>query len=143
MKSKLLLIALSGATLLAGGCAIVPVNEPHHSALVVRIAPPPLRYEYIGPPPVVGHIWIGGYWNWVDVRYVWVPGYWVAPRPGYYWVPHRWERHGDHWHPRGGRWDRGHGPRFEHRAKPPRMERNGRDRDDRRGRDRDRDWDDW
>lgn len=129
MKVGLLLTALAGATILVGGCAVVPVGDPYYDAPVVRVAPPPPQYEYYGAPPVVGHIWIGGYWNWVGARYVWIPGRWEAPRPGYYWAPHRWERQGDHWRPHGGRWERGERPhvvvppapppRIEHRAPPP------------------------
>lgn len=128
MKGKLLLTALTGVTMLVGGCAVVPVDDPYYNAPVVRVAPPPPRYEYVGTPPVVGYIWIGGYWNWVGARYIWVPGRWEAPRPGYYWAPHRWERQGEHWRSHGGRWERGDRPhvvvspapppRIEHRAPP-------------------------
>lgn len=128
MKGKLLLTALAGATILVGGCAVVPVDDPYYDAPVVRVAPPPPQYEYVGTPPVIGYIWIGGYWNWIGTRHVWVPGRWEAPRPGYHWAPHRWERHDDHWRPYGGRWERGDPPRviappprIEHRAPPPPM----------------------
>jgi hypothetical protein len=132
MKTKLLLTALASATVLIGGCAVYPAQDPYYDydAPVVRVAPPPPQYEYIGTPPVVGHIWIGGYWNWVGARYLWVPGRWDAPRPGYHWAPHRWERQGEHWRPYSGRWERGDPPRviappprIEHRPPPPRIER--------------------
>lgn len=91
---------------LVSGCTSYPVYEPRYDyGQAVSIAPPPSRYEYSGYPPVVGHIWIGGYWNWAGGSYAWVPGRWEAPRPGYYWTPHRWERDGSHWRQFGGRWE--------------------------------------
>lgn len=102
---KLLTAGAVLASLLLGGCATTyRYDEP-----VVRVAPPPPYVEYVGAPPVVGHIWIGGNWNWGGTRYVWVPGRWEAPRPGYQWVPHRWERDGDRWRQSGGRWEHGGG----------------------------------
>lgn len=102
---------LAGMTLLVGGCAVVAVDDPyrdyHYGSPVVSIAPPPPRYEYIGVPPVVGHIWIDGYWDWGGSRYQWVPGRWESPRPGYHWSPFRWERHGNDWRRQGGRWEGG------------------------------------
>lgn len=98
---------------LVAGCVVTPVPRygysdyyDYHESLIV--APPPPRVEYIGPPPVTGQIWIGGYWNWVerDRRHAWVPGYWSAPRAGHRWVPHRWERRGDKWREHRGRWER-------------------------------------
>lgn len=125
MKRKFSLAALALASLL-GGCAVYPERDPYYDHSV-RVAPPPLQYEYPGSPPVVGYVWITGYWNWVGVRYVWVPGRWEAPRPGYYWVPHRWEREGEHWRQHGGRWERDTRPHFEPQPAPrqpaPRVER--------------------
>lgn len=127
MKGKLLLTALASATIMVGGCAVVPVDDPYYDAPVVRVAPPPPQYEYMGTPPVIGYVWIGGYWNWIGARYVWVPGRWDAPRPGHVWTPYRWERDGDHWRRHGGRWEPDHRPhvapppqpRYEQRAPPP------------------------
>jgi hypothetical protein len=147
MTSKLLLTTLASATLLVGGCAVYPAYDSYYDgydAPVVHVAPPPPQYEYIGAPPVMGHVWIGGYWDWVDRsnRYHWVPGRWDAPRPGHIWTPYRWERDGDRWRRNGGRWEpdrhpqpRPHvippapSPRFDHRdgpsgmPPPPRYER--------------------
>lgn len=110
MKRKLTLSMIVVAAL-AGGCATYPDDDYYdHDRPVVRVAPPPVPYEYPGYAPAVGYVWIGGYWNWIGVRYVWVPGRWEAPRPGYIWVPHRWEHHNDHWRPQGGRWERDHRP---------------------------------
>lgn len=112
MKSKITLSSLLLAIALSG-CVVSPAPPARtvYYREPVMVAPPPPRVEYIGPPPVVGHLWIGGFWNWSGNRHEWVPGHWEAPRPGYGWVPHRWERDGDHWRMQGGHWEE----RREHR----------------------------
>jgi hypothetical protein len=129
MKVSLLPTLLTGMAMLVSGCAVVAVDDPYgyyYDAPVVQVAPPPPRYEFIGSPPVAGHIWIGGYWDWVGSRYHWTPGRWEAPRHGYSWSPYRWNREGDHWRRHGGRWDREHDfkphPRPVPPAPPPRYE---------------------
>jgi len=70
------------------------------------MAPPAPQVEYFGAPPVVGYVWISGYWNWVGGRHVWVSGRWAAPpRPGQRWVPHQWHRQGDGWRLNHGHWE--------------------------------------
>lgn len=103
MKTKL---ALAIAVLVSNACVVAPT--PYDA--VVTVAPPPPRVEYQGYPPVVGYVWIGGYWLWTGRRHEWVPGRWEAPRPGYRWVPHRWERDGDRWRPHEGRWESDRSP---------------------------------
>ncbi|MFA7292664.1 MAG: hypothetical protein WC023_10490 [Rhodocyclaceae bacterium] len=103
--------ALAVAVLLTG-CAVSPSVGPryverHEYYEPVRMAPPAPYIEHVGYPPVVGHVWISGYWNWGGARYAWVPGRWEAPRSGHHWVPHRWEKNGDHWRQQGGHWERG------------------------------------
>lgn len=132
MKRTLLMTILAGTMFAVAGCAVYPEQDPYYDydALVVRVPPPPPLVEYVGSPPVVGYVWIGGYWNWIGTRYVWVPGRWEAPRPGYVWVPRRWERYDDHWRPHGGRWEpERRSPfsppppsRIEYRAPPPAKE---------------------
>ncbi|MDQ5905171.1 MAG: hypothetical protein QG672_2765 [Pseudomonadota bacterium] len=112
---KLLWVGLLSAAAMLGGCAS---GHYYHDEPVVRVAPPPPYVEYVGHPPVAGHIWITGYWNWGGTRHVWVPGRWEAPRPGYTWVPHRWERSGDHWRQHGGQWER-HGATAHQSHNPP------------------------
>lgn len=117
MKSSLLVGSLVAALL--SGCVVAPVpdSRPYYGEAIM-VAPPPPRIEYVGPPPVVGQIWIGGYWLWAGRRHEWVPGRWENPRPGYGWVPHRWERDGDRWRQNGGRWERqrdSRDERHEHR----------------------------
>jgi hypothetical protein len=99
--------ALTLAALGMTGCVVAPVGPYYGGEPVVTVAPPPLQAEYVGPPPVVGYIWIGGFWNWVGGRHVWVQGHWDAPRPGYHWVPHRWEQVPNGWRHQPGRWERG------------------------------------
>lgn len=93
-------------SLALSGCVVAPapMHRPYYAEPVL-IAPPPPRTEYFGTPPVAGHVWIGGFWNWAGNRHEWVPGHWDAPRPGYNWAPHHWEREGDRWRLQGGRWE--------------------------------------
>jgi hypothetical protein len=101
---------LAGALITIGalsltGCVVAPVG-PYYGEPAIAVAPPPPQQEFYGPPPVVGYVWIGGFWNWVGGRHVWVQGHWDAPRPGYRWVPHRWEQGPRGWYQRPGHWDR-------------------------------------
>ena len=93
--------------LLLAGCVVAP-STPYYADEAITVAPPPPQVEYVGPPPVVGNVWIGGYWNWgPQHRYTWVPGYWTAPRPGYRWAPYRWAPDGPRWRQYPGHWARG------------------------------------
>lgn len=98
--------ALAGiCALMLGGCIVAP--EPAYVGAPVAVAPPPPQAEVIGAPPVVGYVWVGGYWNWVGERHVWVGGHWVAPRSGYHWIPHRWVQTRGGWRLAEGHWERG------------------------------------
>jgi len=108
-RTRIAILALAAGALLAG-CVVAPPGRPYYGEPVL-VAPPPPRAEYVGPPPVVGYVWIGGYWNWAGNRHDWVPGHWEAPRPGYRWAPQRWERDGDRWRMQGGHWENEHGHR--------------------------------
>jgi hypothetical protein len=70
----------------AGALAQVSVG------ISVTIGPPPLPV-YVQPPcPVVGYVWVPGYWAWdPNYGYYWVPGMW-APVPFYgaLWTPGYW-----------------------------------------------------
>lgn len=136
------------AAVVLGGCVAVPV-ERYDSAYgrsygyegeAIVVEPPAPRYEYVGPPPVIGHFWIDGYWGWSGGRYVWVPGRWEAPRRDHVWVPHRWLRDGRHWREAPGRWER-RAERREERRDNDRWERHDEHRDGDRW-DRRHDWDD-
>ncbi len=121
MKTRLALAALGALTLTLSACVVAPVPPPRaYYGDPVMVAPPPPRTEYYGVPPVVGHIWLSGFWNWNGHAHVWVPGRWEAPRTGHYWVPHRWEHDGRHWRQHGGHWQPdgrrgGHDDRGDHR----------------------------
>lgn len=88
------------------GCVVAP--SPYYEAEGPLYGPPPPHEEIIGVAPVVGSVWIGGYWDWSGRNYDWRPGHWEAPHPGYRWMPHRWEQNGQHWQHHGGRWEREH-----------------------------------
>ena len=50
----------------------------------------------LDPPPAVGFVWVGGFWDYGGGHYAWRHGYWGRPGAGY----HGWERdrwvHGEH-----------------------------------------------
>lgn len=104
---NLVLSAVCGVTLSLAGCVVAPAGPYYgYGGEVVQVAPPPPQVEHYGAPPVVGQIWIGGYWGWQANRHVWIGGHWESPRPGYYWVPHAWHRDGPGWRQRPGYWAR-------------------------------------
>lgn len=104
-----LLTATCMAALLLGGCVVAPVG-PYGGHVpyggVIGVAPPPDRYEVVGVAPVLGQVWLSGYWAWGGGHHHWVPGRWAAPRHGHDWVPHRWERSGGGWRLNQGHWRR-------------------------------------
>lgn len=107
MKNPLRSVAaLCLAGTLLSGCVVAPVAPYPYRGAVVAVAPPPPQAEVYGPPPAVGYVWIGGFWNWLGGRHVWVGGHWEAPRPGYRWAPHRWEPVAGGWRMNPGHWDR-------------------------------------
>lgn len=103
------LLLACAATLATTGCVVAPLGGAYGGGgygEVVNVAPPAPQYEVVGVPPVVGQIWIGGYWGWGGGRHNWVPGRWSAPRPGHGWVPHQWQRSGNGWRLNPGHWQR-------------------------------------
>ncbi len=125
MKSRFMirLSMLAAAVLIAAGSALAQVSV----GLAVRFGPPAPRYEYVGPAPYYGAVWIHGHWAWDprDGRYEWMPGRWIAARPAYVWNDGGWY-HG----PRGWVWREGF---WRHRdARHESFSRDGRnDRGDR------------
>jgi hypothetical protein len=99
-------MAISFGLAVLAGCVVQ--SPPYYEGYGPTMAPPPPPNEVVGAPPVVGEIWLGGFWDWDRDRYRWHPGRWEAPRPGYRWLPHRWDREGQHWQHHGGRWEREH-----------------------------------
>lgn len=110
MKRQLFISTLA-ATLLLAGCVVTP--DSYYDG-PVYVDPPPPRVEYPGYSPVVGYVWIGGYWNWTGHRHEWVPGRWDEPRQGHRWVEPRWEREGRYWRQRPGRWEQDNDSRALH-----------------------------
>lgn len=103
MRNRLLAAALAATAWLAG-CAVAPYDSYPVYGDPVYVEPPPPRVEYPGYAPVVGYLWIGGYWTWTGRRHEWMPGRWEAPRPGYRWVEPRWQRDGQQWRQMRGGW---------------------------------------
>jgi len=71
-----------------------------------RIAPPPLRVEFMKIRPTPNHVWVAGYWKWAGVNYVWVEGRWVKAKSVRAWVPGSWEQRGSYWAWKAGRWEK-------------------------------------
>lgn len=99
-------MAATLAAVSLSACVVATARPYYAQGPVVAVAPPPAQVEYVGPPPVAGYIWIGGFWAWQGNRHVWRPGHWDAPRPGQHWVPNAWAREGNGWRMREGHWDR-------------------------------------
>lgn len=71
------------------------------------IEPPAEKSEYRGDPPLVGQVWINGYWYWQVNQYAWIPGHWeTPPQIGLRWSPHVWMPVQGGWGLMGGRWER-------------------------------------
>lgn len=103
----LVIAALVGVAGALTGCVVAPVDGYYYSTgAVVPVAPPAPVVEIYGPPPVSGHVWIGGRWDWHRDRHHWRPGHWDAPRHGHRWRPHSWQNERGGWRQRGGRWER-------------------------------------
>ena len=74
------------------GCVVYP-TEPVHSTVYVPVAPPAPLQEVVTVAPVVGMVWVPGYWTWTGVRYQWYTGRWAYPPAGRgYWHPGYWQQ---------------------------------------------------
>ncbi|WP_307720439.1 hypothetical protein [Massilia atriviolacea] len=109
---------------------------------VVRVAPPPPRYERV-PRPRAGHVWVPGHWEWRGNRHAWVGGQWMRERAGYVYSQPAWIQRDGHWYMEPARWSRhGEGRDRDRDGIPDRLEHRDRDRDgvpDAYDRDRDND----
>ncbi|WP_372525576.1 hypothetical protein [Piscinibacter sp.] len=107
-RASFSVLPLAGLILAAAlsGCVIAPAQPYYPVDGPVMVAPPAPREEYIGVAPVVGQIWLSGYWGWSGGRHVWIGGHWDAPRPGHRWVPHQWVHERDGWRLHHGHWDK-------------------------------------
>ena len=111
-------IAVACAALLLAGCVVAPLGTygegggrwgrggPDGAGEWVATAPPAPQYEVIGIAPLLGQVWLGGYWGWGGGRHHWVAGRWGDARPGHAWVPHAWSRGRGGWRLNPGHWRR-------------------------------------
>ena len=95
-------IATAGVFAIASIAASLPAGAEVN--VVIRVAPPAPRFEFV-PAPRVGHVWAPGHWAWRDGRHVWVGGHWVRERRGMHWHPSHWVHRDGHWHFVGGGWN--------------------------------------
>ncbi len=114
------IVALGSVLGLLTGCALnadpvypapypAPPGYPGGGQVVIVPSPPPPPLIETPPPmPVVGSVWVGGYWGWGGGRYAWRPGYW-QPRPPGVWAPGYWRPYGGGWAYRPGYWHGGPG----------------------------------
>jgi hypothetical protein len=95
--SALIVAGLAGCTV-STTTGTVPVET---DVAVVRVAPPPPRYEVVPPLPperVAVEYWQPGHWRWNGYEHVWVPGHYaVRPRSGAVWVAGHWQQRGPGW----------------------------------------------
>lgn len=91
---------VASSVMVLGACTAT-VAPAQGDVAVVRVAPPPPRYEVVPvlpPDRVVREYWQPGYWRWNGHEHVWVDGrYAVRPRAGAVWNAGRWERRGPGW----------------------------------------------
>jgi len=85
MIRKIVLATMVAASLGTFGIIATPAT----AAVVVRVAPPPLRTE-AAPEARRGHVWVAGHWEWKNRHHQWVKGKWIRERRGYQYV----SRHG-------------------------------------------------
>ena len=76
------------------------------AAVLVQVAPPPLRHE-VTPPPRRGYVWVGGHWEWRNGRHQWVRGSWLRERHGYRYNQPAWVERDGRWFMNRGGWRRG------------------------------------
>lgn len=97
--------ALLCLLLATSGCAIISSSSTSSSdqnrvTIEVNAQPPPDKVEKAEarpPSPGFGHIWVNGYWDYLDGNYVWRAGRWTQSRPDYEYVRARYEFDGKTW----------------------------------------------
>lgn len=99
IKKILIAVMFAGSLGVAAPPATAAVN------VVIRLEPPPMRYERI-PSPRRGYVWAPGYWDWRGQRHVWAQGNWMRERPGYTYNRPGWHQRGGNWEIRRGSWAR-------------------------------------
>jgi hypothetical protein len=92
------IVAALAACTVSTTTGTVPVET---DVAIVRVAPPPPRYEVVPPLPperFAIEYWQPGHWRWNEYEHVWVPGHYaVRPRAGAVWVPGHWQQRGAGW----------------------------------------------
>jgi len=99
MIRKILLAAMLAAS-------IGSVTVPASAAIIVQVAPPPLREE-VAPSPRRGYVWVAGHWGWRNQHHQWVKGTWIRERRGYVYNQPTWVEREGRWHMESGSWRRG------------------------------------
>ena len=92
---------------------IVITEEPAREVIIVREAPPPIIVETCPPPPVIGMVWVQGYWVHDHGHYSWYKGRHVRPIPDHRFEPARWEHSQRGWQFHRERWAPEPGPRSQ------------------------------
>jgi hypothetical protein len=93
---------LAAAALLWLGCAVVSSDtsggqQANTLTIQVNSPPPADKPEERTTAPGFGHIWVAGYWDYLDGNYVWRPGRWVQGKPDYEYVRARYEMVNQAW----------------------------------------------
>jgi hypothetical protein len=99
MASFLSLSTLVGCATVGAPSSSTGQTSAAQSQLVVEVpnAPPPPKDEAKPTTPEPGHIWVAGYWDYIDGHHVWRDGRWLAGKPGYEYVRARYENVGGAW----------------------------------------------
>lgn len=82
------------------------ITLPAEAAVIVQMAPPPMRSEAT-PAPRRGHVWVAGHWGWKNHRHQWIKGTWLRERRGYQYSQPVWVERDGRWHMQSGAWRRG------------------------------------
>lgn len=98
MIRKLLVAAALAA---AFGSVAVPAS----AAVVVNVAPPPLRSEVV-PRARPGYVWVGGHWGWRNHKHRWIKGTWLRERRGFRYDQPAWVERDGRWQMVSGNWRR-------------------------------------
>ncbi|HEX7600399.1 MAG TPA: YXWGXW repeat-containing protein [Polyangiaceae bacterium] len=75
---------------LSGGWRVPESDRVAKQTPTAPKAPPPSQVDVRPPLPMMGAVWVDGYWHWSN-QWVWVPGRWaMPPQAGATWRPTVW-----------------------------------------------------
>ena len=75
---------------LSGGWRVPESDRVAKQTPTAPKAPPPAQVDVRPAPPMMGAVWVDGYWHWSG-GWVWVPGRWaLPPQVGATWRPTVW-----------------------------------------------------